>query len=94
MMETCYNCINVWQWSFGVTMWEIYSHSKVPYPGIPNYEVLEYIENGHRLSKPKLCPTEVSVTSAYNTYHTLLCNFILVWLSQICFCSEMLGVEC
>ncbi|XP_062519626.1 tyrosine-protein kinase RYK-like isoform X2 [Corticium candelabrum] len=46
-------------WSFGVTMWEIYSHGKVPYPGIPNYEVLEYIENGHRLSKPKLCSTEV-----------------------------------
>ena len=42
-------------------MWEIYSHGKVPYPGIPNYEVLEYIENGHRLSKPKLCSTEVSV---------------------------------
>ena len=40
-------------------MWEVYSLGMAPYPGVPNYEILEYLETGHRLSKPKLCPEEV-----------------------------------
>ncbi|XP_073764294.1 uncharacterized protein si:ch73-40a2.1 isoform X2 [Danio rerio] len=38
-------------WSFGVTMWEITSRGKVPYPGVSNYELLDYLEKGHRLSQ-------------------------------------------
>ncbi|XP_056318612.1 tyrosine-protein kinase receptor TYRO3 [Danio aesculapii] len=38
-------------WSFGVTMWEITSRGKVPYPGLSNYELLDYLEKGHRLGQ-------------------------------------------
>ncbi|KAK2860618.1 hypothetical protein Q7C36_004784 [Tachysurus vachellii] len=38
-------------WSFGVTMWEIVSRGKTPYPGIPNHELLELLEHGHRLKQ-------------------------------------------
>ncbi|XP_067117804.1 tyrosine-protein kinase Mer isoform X2 [Osmerus mordax] len=39
-------------WSFGVTMWEIVSRGRTPYPGIHNHELLEYLEAEHRLKQP------------------------------------------
>ncbi|XP_052418076.1 hepatocyte growth factor receptor [Carassius gibelio] len=38
-------------WSFGITMWEITSRGKVPYPGISGHELLHFLENGHRLKQ-------------------------------------------
>ncbi|XP_066536535.1 tyrosine-protein kinase receptor TYRO3 [Hoplias malabaricus] len=38
-------------WSFGVTMWEIMSRGKTPYPGISNHELLEMLDGGHRLKQ-------------------------------------------
>ncbi|KAB5579487.1 hypothetical protein PHYPO_G00195610 [Pangasianodon hypophthalmus] len=38
-------------WSFGVTMWEIVSRGRTPYPSIPNHEILELLERGHRLKQ-------------------------------------------
>ncbi|KAG9274139.1 tyrosine-protein kinase receptor TYRO3-like [Astyanax mexicanus] len=38
-------------WSFGVTMWEIVSRGRTPYPGIPNHELLDMLEAGHRLKQ-------------------------------------------
>ncbi|XP_038071439.1 tyrosine-protein kinase receptor TYRO3-like [Patiria miniata] len=43
-------------WSFGVTMWEIFTHAKIPYPGLENYKVLRHLESGHRLYQPDGCP--------------------------------------
>ncbi|XP_022108696.1 tyrosine-protein kinase Mer-like [Acanthaster planci] len=43
-------------WSFGVTMWEIATHAKIPYPGLENFKVLEYLEQGRRLRQPDGCP--------------------------------------
>ncbi|XP_043100407.1 tyrosine-protein kinase receptor TYRO3 isoform X2 [Puntigrus tetrazona] len=40
-------------WSFGITMWEITSRGKIPYPGISGHELLDFLENGHRLKKAK-----------------------------------------
>ncbi|XP_046904833.1 tyrosine-protein kinase receptor TYRO3 isoform X2 [Hypomesus transpacificus] len=39
-------------WSFGVTMWEIVSRGRTPYPGIHNHELLEHLEGEHRLKQP------------------------------------------
>ncbi len=39
------------QWSFGITMWEITSRGKIPYPGISGHELLDFLENGHRLKQ-------------------------------------------
>nr|XP_033812935.1 tyrosine-protein kinase receptor UFO-like isoform X2 [Geotrypetes seraphini] len=43
-------------WSFGITMWEIVSQGKTPYPGIQNHEVYDFLQDGHRLKKPPDCP--------------------------------------
>ncbi|XP_062372838.1 tyrosine-protein kinase receptor TYRO3 [Sardina pilchardus] len=42
-------------WSFGVTMWEIMSRGKTPYPGVHNHELLAYLEAGQRLKPPADC---------------------------------------
>ncbi|XP_055052515.2 ephrin type-A receptor 4-A [Misgurnus anguillicaudatus] len=38
-------------WSFGITMWEITSRGRTPYPGVPNHELPDLLENGHRLKQ-------------------------------------------
>ncbi|XP_073331157.1 tyrosine-protein kinase receptor TYRO3 [Pagrus major] len=42
-------------WAFGVTMWEIVSRGRTPYPGINNHELLELLLSGHRLKPPEDC---------------------------------------
>ncbi|XP_040037545.1 ephrin type-A receptor 3 isoform X2 [Gasterosteus aculeatus] len=42
-------------WSFGVTMWEIVSRGRTPYPGVHNHELLELLLSGHRLKPPEDC---------------------------------------
>ncbi|XP_032438400.1 uncharacterized protein LOC116732388 isoform X2 [Xiphophorus hellerii] len=42
-------------WSFGVTMWEIVSRGKTPYPAVQNYELLELLLSGHTLKPPAEC---------------------------------------
>uniref|UniRef100_A0A8D0GQ13 Tyrosine-protein kinase n=1 Tax=Sphenodon punctatus TaxID=8508 RepID=A0A8D0GQ13_SPHPU len=41
-------------WSFGVLMWEVFSEGKTPYENRSNGEVVEEINAGLRLYKPKL----------------------------------------
>ncbi|KAF5907130.1 tyrosine-protein kinase receptor TYRO3-like [Clarias magur] len=45
-------------WSFGVTMWEIMTRGKTPFPGIPNHELLGMLESGHRL-RPGDCDSKL-----------------------------------
>ncbi|XP_042368582.1 tyrosine-protein kinase receptor TYRO3-like [Plectropomus leopardus] len=42
-------------WSFGVTMWEIVSRGRTPYPGVHNHELLDLLLSGHRLKPPDDC---------------------------------------
>ncbi|XP_056327899.1 tyrosine-protein kinase ITK/TSK [Danio aesculapii] len=46
-------------WSFGVFMWEVYSEGRTPYDNRSNSEVVETLNAGHRLLKPRLCPQSV-----------------------------------
>jgi len=47
-------------WSFGVLMWEIFTHGAVPYNEIPNNkEVVTEVLNGKRLKQPPDCPDEI-----------------------------------
>ncbi|XP_053683158.1 tyrosine-protein kinase Shark [Sabethes cyaneus] len=46
-------------WSFGVTMWEMYSLGQPPYQDMKGVEVIKLIENNQRLSQPDLCPNRV-----------------------------------
>ena len=44
-------------WSYGVTVWEIFTHGKTPFPGISNPEVKKCLKRGERLCKPDNCPS-------------------------------------
>ncbi|KAM9017313.1 tyrosine-protein kinase Mer isoform 3-T4 [Ara ararauna] len=46
-------------WAFGVTMWEIATRGKTPYPGVQNHEIYEYLLHGQRLKKPEDCLDEL-----------------------------------
>ncbi|XP_071445601.1 proto-oncogene tyrosine-protein kinase ROS [Hetaerina americana] len=43
-------------WSFGVLAWEILTLGQQPYPARNNLEVLHFVRNGGRLSRPANCP--------------------------------------
>ena len=40
------------QWSFGVTVWEVFSLGKTPYPGVDPFALIKYLDKGGRLDKP------------------------------------------
>lgn len=46
-------------WSFGVTLWEMFSFGEQPYSGKGGKEVTEWISKGHRLNKPLDCPDKI-----------------------------------
>ncbi|XP_076018981.1 tyrosine-protein kinase ITK/TSK [Genypterus blacodes] len=46
-------------WSFGVLMWEVYSEGRLPYEHRSNAEVVESLNAGLRLLKPRLTPETV-----------------------------------
>ncbi|CAB3404440.1 unnamed protein product [Caenorhabditis bovis] len=46
-------------WSFGVTLWEIWSYGRQPYEGATNQQVIELIANRHLLECPNNCPTNI-----------------------------------
>ena len=59
------NIICNFQWSFGVTCWEIFSLGRQPYGGVDNYEMTKYLSEGHRLEQPTLCSDEMLVVSKF-----------------------------
>lgn len=46
-------------WSFGVTIWEMYSFGEIPYGDRKGAEAIQSIDNGERLPKPPSCPDHV-----------------------------------
>ncbi|XP_030252500.1 tyrosine-protein kinase ITK/TSK [Sparus aurata] len=46
-------------WSFGVLMWEVYNEGRLPYENRSNAEVVESLNSGLRLLKPRLAPDAV-----------------------------------
>nr|KAG5686594.1 hypothetical protein BaRGS_019492 [Batillaria attramentaria] len=49
-------------WSFGITLWEMFSFGQSPYGEKKGIEVVQFIEKGKRLSKPEKCPEIVYQT--------------------------------
>ncbi|XP_048745066.2 tyrosine-protein kinase HTK16-like [Ostrea edulis] len=43
-------------WSFGITLWEMFSYGDQPYGDKKGVEVMQFIESGKRLSRPQDCP--------------------------------------
>ncbi|XP_059607389.1 tyrosine-protein kinase Shark isoform X2 [Phlebotomus argentipes] len=46
-------------WSFGITLWEMYSLGEPPYGDMKGVDVIKLIEEGKRLAKPTLCPEDI-----------------------------------
>jgi serine/threonine protein kinase len=48
-------------WSYGVTMWEIFSGGKAPYPGTDLFTLMRSLEHGHRMPPPynSACSREI-----------------------------------
>nr|ANP44417.1 epidermal growth factor receptor Smed-egfr-5 [Schmidtea mediterranea] len=42
-------------WSYGVTLWEMFSYGEKPFADIKAYDILEHLEKGQRLNQPKIC---------------------------------------
>ncbi|ELU06579.1 hypothetical protein CAPTEDRAFT_45220, partial [Capitella teleta] len=43
-------------WSFGVLLWEIVTLGSSPYPGMTGRDVMEMIDQGYRMDRPRHCP--------------------------------------
>ncbi|XP_035896870.1 tyrosine-protein kinase Shark isoform X1 [Anopheles stephensi] len=46
-------------WSFGVTLWEMFSYGAPPYHDLKGADVIKLIEEDQRLSQPEACPDKV-----------------------------------
>ncbi|CAG7838414.1 unnamed protein product [Allacma fusca] len=47
-------------WSYGVTLWEIYSLGQVPFPGMSwDIDFVNYLRNGNRMGCPKMASNEL-----------------------------------
>ena len=46
-------------WSFGITLWELFSKGMIPYFDKSNSETIETVIAGYRLPKPTECPDEI-----------------------------------
>ncbi|XP_059050992.1 tyrosine-protein kinase Shark [Achroia grisella] len=46
-------------WSYGVTLWEMFSYGKQPYGEMKGTEAIQLVESGKRLERPENCPDEI-----------------------------------
>ncbi|KAI5712841.1 hypothetical protein M8J75_011667 [Diaphorina citri] len=49
-------------WSFGITLWEMYSFGQQPYGEMKGSDVISFIDRGERLARPEQCPQEIYQT--------------------------------
>jgi len=48
------------QWSFAVTLWELFTFADRPYSEvIESSSVVDYVVNGRRLPQPNNCPSQL-----------------------------------
>lgn len=54
-------CLCNRQWSFGVTLWELFTSGSQPYVDIDPFEMARYLQDGYRVSQPLNCPNDLLV---------------------------------
>lgn len=48
----------MFQWSYGVLLWELMSLAQTPYSNVDPLEMLKYLKSGLRLPQPANCPDD------------------------------------
>ena len=48
-----YILLSVFQWSYGITLWEIYSEGCTPYAFANNEDIEQLLARGERLQQPE-----------------------------------------
>ena len=68
------------QWSYAVTMWEIFTCGRVPYAGIHAMCLLTELKRGERLEKPdnKACHDDMY---GFNIYLSISDSYVTIFLS-------------
>ncbi len=46
-------------WSYGITLWEIYSLGRTPWEGLSPVEIRDKLESGDRLGRPERCSPKI-----------------------------------
>lgn len=46
-------------WSFGVTLWEMFTMAQQPYAEVDPFEMAAYLQEGFRIAQPLNCPNEL-----------------------------------
>ncbi len=49
------------QWSYGVTVWEVFNGGRTPYPAVDPLSLIQLLGEGRRLERPltAACATEM-----------------------------------
>ena len=55
----------VFQWSFGVVMWELLTRGRTPYVMVQSVDLKDYINADNRLPHPETASQTVYVTNTY-----------------------------
>jgi len=64
------------QWSFGVVLWELMTRGVSPYPDVDNWDVIQFLESGRRLTQPPYCPDALLVAAA--SFSSSFCYLLTV----------------
>ena len=51
--------INIFSWSFGIVLWEIFTLGGTPYPSLPTEHLLDFLSHENRMRQPHNCPDEI-----------------------------------
>ncbi|KAK8783997.1 hypothetical protein V5799_009632 [Amblyomma americanum] len=47
------------QWSYGVLLWEFMRRGVTSYPDVNNWDIVQFLRQGHRMEQPEFCPKEL-----------------------------------
>lgn len=56
-------------WSFGITLWEIFTLGETPYATIRHEDLLGLLKQQHRLDKPPFCPNDLYHLMRYGIWN-------------------------
>ena len=56
--------LSLFQWSYGVLLWELTTLAQTPYANVDPFEMLRYLKAGFRLPQPPNCPDDLFTVMA------------------------------